>query len=76
MKYTLFSAQWCQYCTPVKDLIEQHDLPVKVVDIDVEFDLALQAGVQGIPAIQGLDGKLKTESQDIIAMLKEEFKCQ
>ncbi len=76
MKYTLFSASWCGYCQPVKQLIERNELPVEIVDIDEQFDKAAEAGVKGIPAIQLEDGTLMRESQDIIKMLKDEFKCQ
>lgn len=73
MKYTLFSAPWCAYCQPVKQLIEKNNLPVAVVNIDEDFESASNAGVRGIPAILLEDGTLKTESKDIITMLKEEF---
>lgn len=76
MKYTLFSAPWCTYCTPVKKFIEQHNLPVSIVDIDQDFEQAQAAGVRGIPALLMENGSLKTESKEIIALLKEEFVCQ
>lgn len=73
MKYTLFSAPWCTYCTPVKMLIETNNLPVNIIDIDKDFESAQAAGIRGIPALLLEDGTLMTESKNIIAFLQEEF---
>ena len=73
MEMTLFSAKWCAYCQPVKQLIEDNNLPVRVVDIDEEFDEAQAAGVRGIPVIRLEDGTMMRESRDIINMLKGKF---
>ena len=73
MKYTLFSAPWCTYCTPVKTLIETHNLPVTIIDIDKDFESAQAAGIRGIPALRLEDGSILKESRAIIALLQEEF---
>lgn len=75
MKYTLFSASWCGFCAAPKQLITENDLPVDIVDIDEQFEIATNAGVKGIPALQLEDGTLMRESADIIAFLKEQYKC-
>ena len=73
MDMTLFSAKWCAYCQPVKKLIEDNNLPVRIVDIDEDFETAQAAGVRGIPVIRLEDGTMMRESRDIINMLKGKF---
>ncbi len=73
MELTLFSAAWCTYCQPVKKLIEENNLPVRIVDIDEDFEEAQKAGVRGIPVIRLEDGTMMRESRDIINMLKGKF---
>lgn len=73
MKYTLFSAEWCKFCQPVKKLIIENKLPVEIIDIDVDVERALDAKLDGIPTIQHPDGTMQRESTDIISLLKETF---
>lgn len=73
MKYQLFSAPWCTYCTPVKNLIQDTKMPVDVIDIDQDFEAARDAGIRGIPALKLLDGTIMTESVAIMAFLRKEF---
>lgn len=73
MTYSLFSAPWCTYCTPVKTLIQDTNMPVTIIDIDQDFEAATKAGVKGIPALLFPDGTLMTESKVIMEFLRKEF---
>lgn len=65
----LFTASWCKYCQPVKKMVEERGLLVQIVDIDHSPELAIQAKVKQIPALQMEDGSIMLESQLITEYL-------
>lgn len=73
MTYSLFSAPWCTYCTPVKTLIQDTKMPVEIIDIDQDYEAAANAGIRGIPALKLPDGTIMTESKVIMEFLRKEF---
>lgn len=61
MELMFFSATWCQACKtvyPKWKKLQAVDLAINLreVDIDAEPELALRAGVRGIPAVVLRDG--------------------
>lgn len=67
----LFTATWCNYCKPVKQLIEENKLDVEIVDIDQDSAQALSANITQIPALMQGDGSILVESESIMKTLKE-----
>lgn len=52
-KILRFSASWCQPCKMLAKTLEGEDLgvPVEVVDIDENSELAMQFGIRGVPTL-------------------------
>lgn len=45
----VYTAEWCQPCKSLKNLLKTHDIEHKIIDIDKEPDLSRLAGIRGIP---------------------------
>ncbi len=74
MAYKLFSAPWCPHCTPVKNYIIEHNIPIEIVDVDViGRETAKSLGVKQLPSLQILDGSFLVESQEIMKFIKGSF---
>lgn len=69
MEMVLFSASWCSNCQPVKAIIEGKGIECSVVDIDVDHEAAVNAGVRGIPSLL-VDGVLHRGQEAVVAFLK------
>lgn len=65
----LFTAKWCNYCQPVKKMVLDNELNVQIVDIDENPELAVEAGVSQIPALE-VNGELLLESLEIMRYLE------
>lgn len=48
-----FTASWCGPCKMLAKTLEEIDvqIPIKVVDVDEETDLAVQYGIRGVPTL-------------------------
>ena len=56
-----FTASWCQPCKGLAMNLEtaQLGLPIEVIDIDVQSDLAIEYGIRGVPTLVLLDGNIE-----------------
>jgi len=54
----LFTANWCINCKSVKRLLDEKGIEVDMVDLDEKPELAQEAGVRSIPALQDSEGNL------------------
>lgn len=54
-----FTASWCQPCKALASILEQinTDIPIKVIDIDTNEELAKKYEVRGVPTLVKLDGE-------------------
>lgn len=52
-----FSATWCGPCKSLSALIEGVDfgIPIKEIDVDVDFEIAVKYNVRGVPTMILLD---------------------
>lgn len=52
-KVIRFTASWCQPCKMLAKSLEdiQTNLPIEVVDIDKESDVAIEFGIRGVPTL-------------------------
>ena len=52
-KVIRFTASWCQPCKMLAKTLEdiQTNLPIEVVDIDKESDVAIEYGIRGVPTL-------------------------
>ena len=75
-KILRFSASWCQPCKMLAKTLEGEDLgvPVEVVDIDDNRELAMQFGIRSVPTLVYIkDDKEvgRISGMQTIAVLKE-----
>ena len=75
-KILRFSASWCQPCKMLAKTLEGEDLgvPVEVVDIDDNSELAMQFGIRSVPTLVYIkDDKEvgRISGMQTIAVLKE-----
>jgi len=61
MKILRFTASWCQPCKSLAKNLEEANLslPVEVVDIDVQSDIAVEYGIRGVPTLVLTDGTVE-----------------
>lgn len=69
----LFSAAWCTYCTPVKQLIEDSAMPVEIINVDTNPNIVAEYGIRGIPALATEDDTVITDSVKIMEYLRARF---
>ena len=52
-KVIRFTASWCQPCKMLAKTLEdvQTNLPIEVVDIDKDSDVAIEYGIRGVPTM-------------------------
>jgi len=52
-KVIRFTASWCQPCKMLAKTLEdvQTNLPIEVVDIDKDSDVAIEYGIRGVPTL-------------------------
>lgn len=52
-KIVRFTASWCAPCKMLSQNLEEANLtiPIEVIDIDVNSELAIEYGVRGIPTL-------------------------
>jgi thioredoxin 1 len=63
MKILRFTASWCAPCKTLAQNLEGADLgiPIEVVDIDVQSDVAIEYGVRGVPTLVLMDGNIEVK---------------
>lgn len=56
-KVIRFTASWCQPCKMLAKTLEdvQTNLPIEVVDIDEQSDVAIEYGIRGVPTLVMVD---------------------
>lgn len=63
MKILRFTASWCGPCKSLAMNLEQANLqmPIEVIDIDVQSDIAIEYGVRGVPTLVMLDENIEVK---------------
>ena len=61
MKILRFTASWCQPCKALAQNLERvtTDLPIQVIDIDEQQDLAVHFNVRSVPTLVKIDADKK-----------------
>jgi thioredoxin 1 len=56
-KVIRFTASWCQPCKAMASILEEIDtnIPIEVVDIDKQQDVAIEYGIRGVPTLVKID---------------------
>ena len=76
MKMQLFTAGWCNPCTNLKEWLGENypelKLEMDIIDIDLDMEAAMAAGVRGIPALV-VDGKPPIATNERIRPFIEEL---
>jgi thioredoxin 1 len=62
-KILRFTASWCQPCKNLAKQLEEIDtgLPIEVVDIDVDTELAMDYGIRSVPTLVILDENVEVK---------------
>jgi thioredoxin 1 len=63
MKILRFTASWCGPCKSLAMNLEQANLqmPIEVIDIDVQSDVAVEYGIRGVPTLVMLDENIEVK---------------
>ena len=63
MKVLRFTASWCQPCKMLAKTLEDvnTNVPIEVIDIDDNSDLAKDYGIRGVPTMVMLDGNIEVK---------------
>ena len=58
-----FTASWCQPCKNLAKQLEEINvsLPIEVIDIDVDTELAMDYGIRSVPTLVILDGNVEVK---------------
>ena len=58
-KILRFTASWCQPCKSLARNLEEAkiEIPIEVVDIDVNENLAMDYGIRSVPTLIMIDGE-------------------
>ena len=58
-----FTASWCQPCKALALNLEtaQLNLPIEVIDIDVQDELAVEYGIRGVPTLVMMDENIEVK---------------
>lgn len=58
-----FTASWCQPCKGLAMNLEAAELglPIEVIDIDAQEDVAVEYGIRGVPTLVMLDGNIEVK---------------
>jgi thioredoxin 1 len=56
-KVIRFTASWCQPCKALASILEEinTNIPIEVVDIDAQQDIAIEYGIRGVPTLVKVD---------------------
>jgi len=74
-KVLRFSASWCQPCKAMAMLLKDIDtnLPIEVIDIDEQSDLAVEYGIRSVPTLVMIDENIEVR-RVVGLMTKEKLK--
>lgn len=63
MRILRFTAEWCQPCKMLAKTIENAniDIPVEVIDIDTNTEVAQEFGIRSVPTMILLDGNIEVK---------------
>ena len=63
MKVLRFTASWCQPCKMLAKTLEDVDtrIPIEVIDIDENRELATNYGIRGVPTLVMIDGDVEVK---------------
>ena len=63
MKVLRFTASWCQPCKMLAKTLEDVDtkIPIEVIDIDENQQLAMDYGIRGVPTLVMIDGDIEVK---------------
>jgi thioredoxin 1 len=58
-----FTASWCSPCKALAKQLEetQTNIPIEVIDIDVNPELAMEYGIRSVPTLVLLDGNVEVK---------------
>jgi thioredoxin 1 len=56
-KVIRFTASWCQPCKAMASILEEinTNIPIEVIDIDKQSDVAIEYGIRGVPTLVKVD---------------------
>lgn len=62
-KIVRFTATWCAPCKAMAAVIEQvkTDIPIEVIDIDEQVDLATEFGIRSVPTLVMMEDNVATK---------------
>jgi thioredoxin 1 len=62
-KILRFTASWCQPCKALALNLEtaQLNIPIEVIDIDVQDELAVEYGIRGVPTLVMMDENIEVK---------------
>ena len=63
MKVLRFTSEWCGPCKMLAKTLEdiETQIPIEVIDIDKNQDLAVEYGIRGLPTLVMLDGDVEVK---------------
>ena len=72
-KILRFTASWCQPCKGLEMNLNSAklDLPVEVIDIDEDEDLATQWQIRSVPTLLMLDGETEVKRNSGVVSTKQ-----
>lgn len=73
MRVLRFTASWCQPCKMLAKTLEDvnTNVPIEVIDIDDNSELAKEYGIRGVPAMVMLDGNIEIKRLVGLSQKKE-----
>jgi len=73
MKVLRFTASWCQPCKSLSKTFEyvKTQIPIEVIDIDKNQDLAVKYGIRNVPTLVMLDGDIEVKRSTGMMMTDE-----
>jgi len=62
-KVVRFTASWCKPCKAMASVLDQieTDVPIEVVDIDEQTDLATEFGIRSVPTLVMMEDNVATK---------------
>jgi len=76
MKIVRFTASWCAPCKILASNLEiaKLDLPIEVIDVDVNQELCLEFGIKGVPTLILLNDADAEISRKVGLMTSQQIK--
>lgn len=69
-KILRFTASWCQPCKAMAKNLEMSnlDIPIEVIDIDVNDELAIEYNIRSVPTLILKDGTDDTKDKKLVGL--------